>query len=67
MNTKKKALALAEGLKLLANDATEVLCTDGAVLVGLGDDGSVAVRTADSLRALGWFVDAFTGRWCFCV
>lgn len=67
MTTKKRALGIAEGLKTLANDAIAVYCQDGAVLVSLGEYGELSDEDAGSMRSMGWFKDAFTGQWCFCV
>lgn len=67
MTAKKKSLAVAEGLKPLSNDAVEVQCEHGSVLVSVGVYGDLDEKTASSLTDLGWLIDTFTGDWCFCV
>ena len=67
MNNKKKALGIAEGLKLLSFDAISLYAADGAVLVELQDFHLLDEKTENQLRSMGWFIDAYTGFWCFCV
>jgi len=65
--TKKKALAIAEGLRLLARHAILIELDGGAVTVNIGKYFELDDADAGSMQSMGWFLDAFTGRWCFCV
>ena len=67
MNNKKKALGIAEGLKILANNAIVLKAEEGSVLVDVGVYFELNEADAGSLRSMGWFIDEYTGYWCFCV
>lgn len=67
MNNKKKALGIAEGLKVLSRHAIVLKAEEGSVLVGIGRYFELNEDDAGVLVGLGWFIDEYTGHWCFCV
>lgn len=64
---KQKTLAIAEGLKLLSRHTIVLKAEGGSVLVGIGRYFELDEADASVLVGLGWFIDSFTGYWCFCV